>query len=479
MAITFILTIPCLISCASIERGKHAGWRYQVYDSESDLYGYINNKGLMVIKPQFDQCQEVFYGFGFVEIDEKYGFIDEWGKLVIPAQFDYADEFSDGLANVELAGKEGFINARGEFVLMLEESVSCYVFSEGLARISYGNDTWGFIDKAGKLVIGPISDKDLYGGYLFSEGLVDVIKNGKCGYMNKKGEIVIEPYWDFVRDFSGGLATVSKHIADSDKIETYVINKKGEIVVGPKIGWDAIEPFTEGLARIRIDTKCGYVNENLEIIIDPIYDWMGFGFMGGIVKVVDEERGLSGYIDKEGNWIWSKPRGRILTFMFRATTKDKITKTIELFGAVPLQGKALFLYPDIVKTSDMASPTWVYPSKDIKLLSIGLEEDQRVAYISMTVDDLEEWHRLEDVLYINATPPSTYNGFRSSAILYVYVGPNQDAEKVLHDFALYILKAHPGIVGDFYHGHAWTLEEIQEDLTWNGIHFLRPHKREQ
>ena len=89
----------------------------------------------------------------------------------------------------------------------------------------------------------------------------------------------------------------------------------------------------------------------------------------------------------------------------------------------------------------MASPTWVYPDIKTGLLFIGIEEDQHVAYISMTLDLLEEWNKRE--------------------------------------FTLLMLDAHPGIVADFYHDHAWTLEEIKKDMPWNGIHFLRPHIREQ
>ena len=89
----------------------------------------------------------------------------------------------------------------------------------------------------------------------------------------------------------------------------------------------------------------------------------------------------------------------------------------------------------------MASPTWVYPDSKTGLLFIGIEEDQHVAYISMTLDLLEEWNKRE--------------------------------------FTLLMLDAHPGIVADFYHDHAWTLEEIKKDMPWNGIHFLRPHIREQ
>jgi hypothetical protein len=138
----------------------------------------------------------------------------------------------------------------------------------------------------------------------------------------------------------------------------------------------------------------------------------------------------------------------------------------------------MFLSPDPVKTGEMASLAWVFPSKKDWLLLIGLEGDLVVAFISMTMDTISSWFALEDVLFPKASSSEVSSGIRSSAVLYMYVKPGQKAESALCEFAISVLNEHPGIVADFYHGHAWTLKEIKEDLTWNGIHFLRPHKKD-
>ncbi|ECS1419287.1 WG repeat-containing protein, partial [Campylobacter coli] len=54
------------------------------------------------------------------------------------------------------------------------------------------NGKWGFIDKSGKIVIEPKFDSI----WSFREGLVKVGLNGKYGLIDKSGKIVIEPKFD-------------------------------------------------------------------------------------------------------------------------------------------------------------------------------------------------------------------------------------------------------------------------------------------
>lgn len=64
-------------------------------------------------------------------------------------------------------------------------------FGEGLVAVKL-NGKWGFIDKSGKIVIESKFDS---GGH-FSEGLAGVGLNGKWGFIDKNGEFVIEPKFD-------------------------------------------------------------------------------------------------------------------------------------------------------------------------------------------------------------------------------------------------------------------------------------------
>lgn len=58
--------------------------------------------------------------------------------------------------------------------------------------------------------------------WAFEDGLAPVKKDGKQGFVNKKGEVVILLIYDFVDYFNEGKAAVLKDD------EWFYINKKGE-----------------------------------------------------------------------------------------------------------------------------------------------------------------------------------------------------------------------------------------------------------
>src|ERR1041384_2177978 len=60
---------------------------------------------------------------------------------------------------------------------------------------------WGYIDATGKLVIQPQYDCT----FPFSEGLAAVCVGNKIGYIDTAGKLIIQPQYDFAYPFSDGL----------------------------------------------------------------------------------------------------------------------------------------------------------------------------------------------------------------------------------------------------------------------------------
>ncbi len=128
------------------------------------------------------------------------------------------------------------------------------------------------------------------------QALFPVSKNGKYGFINKKGKIVIEPKFDYAWKFREGLAMVGK-------TNRYgCVNKKGDIVIPIKfdrLGWQ----FSEGRMQFykEVKQRWGFINKKGEIVIEARFNY-AYDFSDGLAKVKVGDRW--GYIDTLGKYIW-------------------------------------------------------------------------------------------------------------------------------------------------------------------------------
>jgi hypothetical protein len=122
--------------------------------------------------------------------------------------------------------------------------------------------------------------------------LLAVIKlNGKYGCIDKKGNLVIEPTWDYIFKSKS-----SKQIlVEKDSLYGY-IDKNGNILIKPQ--FKEANLFSEGLAAVSNGEKYGFINTSGEIIIPYFYDETFMGFNNGVSDVRLNDS--CGYIDKNG-----------------------------------------------------------------------------------------------------------------------------------------------------------------------------------
>lgn len=177
-----------------------------------------------------DREYAFFEGLAMVRRNGKFGYIDQNGKEVIRPQYDFAYPFSEGLAKVEKNGKYGFIDSKGrlavdfqfkDFEIQIKEidptqpSKPTFrngyydatgFFNKGYAVVSKGNKM-GIIDQEGNVVV-PI--KYDFVNQPAENGLVLVRNNWKYGYVNLEGKEVIPPFYEEAMSFSHGLAAVNK-----------------------------------------------------------------------------------------------------------------------------------------------------------------------------------------------------------------------------------------------------------------------------
>lgn len=97
------------------------------------------------------------------------------------------------------------------------DDIDC--LSDGLARIER-DGKYGFIDNTGQVVIPPKYDL----AWDFSEGLARVSQNGKAGFIDNTGKVVIPLKYDKADSFYNGVAGV----LDRSTGEAFYINRQGE-----------------------------------------------------------------------------------------------------------------------------------------------------------------------------------------------------------------------------------------------------------
>lgn len=294
-------------------------------------YLYIDREGRIAINPQFSQATVFREGKALVRTNgssPQWGYIYEDGKYLINAQYKRATVFQEGLAwVVKENGAPAAIDQRGEVKFSLKGAHQVRLFSDGLAAYSVmddsGNTRWGFVNKKGETVINPqfkaVAD--------FSEGKCGVKNsNGQWGFIDKAGLIVINNQFDDVDRFRNGRCIV---VADD---QYGLINAEGKYVVNPQYkdmkadgkkylvnmdgqwGWcdqegnmlvnpqfSKAHPYQGNkLAAVRSGDRFGFIDREGRIAINPQFD-EAWPLNGGLAMV--RHSGKIGFIDDEGKYV--------------------------------------------------------------------------------------------------------------------------------------------------------------------------------
>jgi len=193
---------------SSAEQPKTSSKPGMVPFQEKGLWGYKDGgSGEIKVAPQYKSADNYREGRALVQMaDNRFAYLDEAAQIAVePFSAAYALAFSEGLAARGDRTVGEYIDGSGKVVMTLDCKVN-HSFKYGLARAALADDQWGFIDKAGRWAIYPSFQ------YVneFSEGLAAARINGKYGFIFANGNWAIEPQYDSASIFSYGLAAVAK-----------------------------------------------------------------------------------------------------------------------------------------------------------------------------------------------------------------------------------------------------------------------------
>ena len=260
--------------------------------------GFIDEQGNVVVEGKYDNpttsLPEFKDGLFPVKAGRKWGYINTSGVMVIPAIYDKAEAFENGQAEVGKKAKEDKVpmNARDS------------LYDDMVGGLSALLDSYtGIIDKSGNEVV-PLKYKmPMFGGH-FSDGMCAVENDDKTGYINERGDLVIDYKYHYAMGFHEGLAAVSPE--DGGKYG--YIDKTGRMVI-PEQFYSAYD-FDEGYAIVFknkgdkfysiIDKSGNYVKQDIP------YEPQGFlslNFNDGLICVKSNDNGRYGFADHQGNLV--------------------------------------------------------------------------------------------------------------------------------------------------------------------------------
>jgi hypothetical protein len=244
-------------------------------------HGFIDMNGDIVIEPAFELATYFSDGLAPFYAGEKWGFIDTDGNIAIQPSFNGVGSFDEGMAPFWYEEGIGFIDTSGNIVIEPRFQEAGW-FSEGRVvvtlREASGDLVWGYVDTNGDWVVGP---EDFTGEHLmihqcyFSEGLARFQNR----YVDREGSTVIEGGG---YPFSEGFALIAIQGEDGS-LRYGFIDREGNQVIEPR--FEFADDFSEGLALVKVEGKYGFIDASGEFVIEPVYS-NALGFSEGLAPVM-------------------------------------------------------------------------------------------------------------------------------------------------------------------------------------------------
>jgi len=392
-----------------------------------------------------------------IKLDGKWGYINQKGEVIIEPQFRFAEDFSEGLAGATTDSGSGLIDSNGEF-LVQPRFQKVFSFNEGVA-VALERDKAGFIDRDGNWLVSvdrrklnPRPSRDLefdrwqfssfgegLGGYFdpasgelvfidntgkekmrvqgtdckgFYEGLCAVRNNDLWGFIDRQGDWRIPPSFRNVRSFSEGLASACVE-GEKGKSAWGYIDQDGSWLVEPAFG--NAGNFSGGYAPVadRWDRSIKYsgwkyIDRSGRPVTDQVF-WRAGTVVNGKALVVEDPGLTYGLLDPAESEVtslesrslyWTEDSLILPQGMVRATSNNG-------WGLVDRDLNLTDLPGVIRPQSEFKSEGWLWAEEAFTKNSIKLDGQGRLIESSTTRQGTPGWKPNYSQL--------GWSGFRKSA----------------------------------------------------------------
>ena len=267
---------------------------------ENDKYGIINFEGKKITKAIYDSIESLLYKEGclLVEKEGKYGIININGKQMIDIEYDSisADGYYDEETKYKKAGfivgqkkqegyRYGYVNSSGEMLLDVEyneiDRITEITNTKDSYILAFRNGQAG-IYKNRKQIIQHMYEEIEYNK---SNELFIVQKNNMQGVIDKEGNKILEPKYDYIM--------ISNEIIFAEiEGSTYTFDKQGEEKqLQNNITKHSIENGSYFITTNE-EEKAGIVDKDGNIILENEYSYIEYAFSDFFIITKDGKVGL-------------------------------------------------------------------------------------------------------------------------------------------------------------------------------------------
>lgn len=292
-----------------------------------DEVTYIDKEGKEISERRYTDGFSFSKGFAVVEKEEFLGIANRLGEYIAEPIYDDIGENSEGLFYAEKDGRYGYLNESGEIAIPFIYS-DALDFHQGVAVVADSSGLKGLINKEGNSIT-PF-EWDWIESFRSIELPVRFRKDGLFGLMNRGGLILTDTLYQALGEFSDGMV-----LAASGGLYGF-LNTKGDTVIdfaytySPNALTDS--KFLNGYAKVFQKDKIGVIDSTGVKAFPAIFEDVGI-YQGNLVPV--KKRGKWGYSDSDVNLAIP------YRYSYASNFKDSlaIVAKEDLYGVIDTLGK--------------------------------------------------------------------------------------------------------------------------------------------
>jgi len=297
------------------------------------LCGAVHRDGTIAVFPRYDWIGTFSDNRAAVRLGGLYGFVDEEGREVVKPQYRIVDDYKFGFVQVDVDGKSGLIDRDGQMVFEPKYG-SIRAIGPDYFRVSENRRLGG-----------------MTGGEDFSDSRVEFTAEGSAS-VTVFGSIEFAGTGTDVVDISGrriepsGMPRFYKFDENDPSIRWIqrdrlwgLAHPDGSWLVEPK--FEQVGALNDGLARVTLNGKVGYVDRTGSFVIEPAFDEAS-PFRSDLGRASAKRDGVVGVIDKTGAWIFQTSYEQVQLAVAFSTNNPTVFgwhfKQSEKWGLLNLDG---------------------------------------------------------------------------------------------------------------------------------------------